>query len=135
MGKDHNDINVTCSFCGKNQDEVKKLIAGPAVYICDECIDLCNEIVSEDRQQEIDALGDTAVLKPREIKAHLDQYVVGQERLEEKVGQLLEQHRALQEENSRLLARQAAFETERQQFRQEVDRILQKLQVLERRAP
>ena len=56
-------------------------------------------------------------------------------RLEEKVGQLLEQHRALQEENSRLLARQAAFETERQQFRQEVDRILQKLQVLERRAP
>ena len=80
MGNDHNDdADVLCSFCGKNQEEVRKLIAGPAVYICDECIDLCNEIVSEDRKQEIDT--DLAVksLKPKEIKAHLDEYVIGQD--------------------------------------------------------
>lgn len=80
MSKDHNDdADVLCSFCGKNQEEVRKLIAGPAVYICDECIDLCNEIVSEDRKQEIDT--DLAIksLKPKEIKAHLDEYVIGQD--------------------------------------------------------
>ena len=48
---DKSDIDVICSFCGKSQDEVKKLIAGPSVYICDECIDLCNEIVSEDNPE------------------------------------------------------------------------------------
>ncbi len=80
MSKDHgNDITVICSFCGKSQDEVRKLIAGPNVYICDECIDLCNEIVSEDRQQELEDQTGGAVLKPREIKEHLDQYVIGQD--------------------------------------------------------
>ena len=80
MANDHkNEGDVLCSFCGKNQDEVKKLIAGPAVYICDECIDLCNEIVSEDRQQEIEAQGEVKPLKPMEIKDHLDEYVIGQE--------------------------------------------------------
>jgi len=79
MGDDHNDIDVICSFCGKSQDEVRKLIAGPNVYICDECIDLCNEIVSEDRLHDLEEQGDGSTLKPREIKAHLDQYVIGQD--------------------------------------------------------
>jgi ATP-dependent Clp protease ATP-binding subunit ClpX len=80
MAKDENDeIEVTCSFCGKSQDEVKKLIAGPTVYICNECIDLCNEIVSEDRLQELEVQAETSTLKPMDIKAHLDEYVIGQE--------------------------------------------------------
>ena len=80
MAKNHNgEVEVTCSFCGKTQDEVKKLIAGPTVYICNECIDLCNEIVSEDRQREIEAQEQTKSLKPVEIKAHLDEYVIGQD--------------------------------------------------------
>src|SRR5690625_1858341 len=69
---------VKCSFCGKEQEDVKKLIAGPGVYICDECIELCNEIIEEEMHEEIDVeLGD--VPRPKEIKAILDQYVVGQE--------------------------------------------------------
>ena len=79
MAKNHNgEVEVTCSFCGKTQDEVKKLIAGPTVYICNECIDLCNEIVSEDRQREIEAQEEAKMLKPMEIKDHLDEYVIGQ---------------------------------------------------------
>lgn len=67
-----------CSFCGKGQEDVKKLIAGPGVYICDECIELCNEIIEEEMHEEIDVeLGN--VPRPKEIKAILDQYVVGQE--------------------------------------------------------
>ncbi len=80
MAKDHNgEVEVTCSFCGKSQDEVKKLIAGPTVYICNECIDLCNEIVSEDRQQALESQIEASTLKPYDIKAHLDEYVIGQE--------------------------------------------------------
>lgn len=81
MAKDHNgEVEVTCSFCGKSQDEVKKLIAGPTVYICNECIDLCNEIVSEDRQQALESQLEASTLKPHDIKAHLDEYVIGQDR-------------------------------------------------------
>ena len=69
-----------CSFCGKSQAEVRKLIAGPAVYICDECVALCNEIISEEVEKEEAALRKLAVPKPAEIKAILDQYVVGQDR-------------------------------------------------------
>jgi ATP-dependent Clp protease ATP-binding subunit ClpX len=80
MAKNANgEIEVLCSFCGKSQDEVKKLIAGPTVYICDECIELCNEIVREDRKHAIEAQAKTSTLKPMEIKAHMDEYVVGQE--------------------------------------------------------
>ena len=75
---DVDDMEVLCSFCGKSQDEVKKLIAGPSVYICDECIDLCNEIVQEDRLHEIEEQGDGGILKPMEIKNRLDEYVIGQ---------------------------------------------------------
>ncbi len=77
--KNDGEIEVLCSFCGKSQDEVRKLIAGPTVYICDECIELCNEIVREDRKQDLEAEVLTAALKPIEIKEHLDQYVVGQD--------------------------------------------------------
>ncbi len=69
---------LKCSFCGKAQEQVKKLVAGPGVYICDECIELCNEIIEEELSEETSfELGD--IPKPKEIKAILDQYVVGQE--------------------------------------------------------
>ncbi len=80
MSKKRNDRNgeLKCSFCGKNQDEVKKLIAGPSVYICDECIELCNDIIAEEYERE-DAERSKAIPKPSEIKAMIDEYVVGQE--------------------------------------------------------
>jgi len=69
-----------CSFCGKSQGEVKKLIAGPAVYICDECVALCKDIIAEEVEKEEAALRKLGVPKPAEIKSILDQYVIGQER-------------------------------------------------------
>jgi ATP-dependent Clp protease ATP-binding subunit ClpX len=69
-----------CSFCGKSQAEVKKLVAGPAVYICDECVSLCNDIIAEEVEKEEMALRKQGVPKPAEIKCVLDQYVIGQER-------------------------------------------------------
>jgi len=69
-----------CSFCGKSQDEVRKLIAGPTVYICDECIELCNEIIAEETEDEKLISSKTTVPKPAEIKSRLDDYVIGQER-------------------------------------------------------
>ncbi|MEI6405684.1 MAG: ATP-dependent Clp protease ATP-binding subunit ClpX [Actinomycetes bacterium] len=69
---------LKCSFCGKSQKQVKKLIAGPGVYICDECIDLCNEIIEEERGESVN-LGWDELPKPREIYAFLDQYVIGQD--------------------------------------------------------
>ncbi|MEW6298804.1 MAG: ATP-dependent Clp protease ATP-binding subunit ClpX [Thermodesulfobacteriota bacterium] len=72
--------NLVCSFCGKSQDEVRKLIAGPTVYICDECIDLCNDIIAEECDQEDTFSSVSTVPKPTEIKRVLDQYVIGQER-------------------------------------------------------
>lgn len=78
-GKDKNKTTLTCSFCNRTQDEVRKLIAGPSVYICDECIDLCNDIIAEEVEQD-EGLGmQSEVPRPREIKEFLDQYVVGQE--------------------------------------------------------
>ena len=71
--------NLVCSFCGKSQDEVRKLIAGPTVYICDECIDLCNDIIAEECDQEDGLASTSSVPKPSEIKKVLDQYVIGQE--------------------------------------------------------
>ena len=70
---------LRCSFCGKTQEEVKKIIAGPTVYICDECIDLCNEIMEEEYQNEHPEQFQQELLKPSEIKEVLDKYVVGQE--------------------------------------------------------
>ncbi|NLI32849.1 MAG: ATP-dependent Clp protease ATP-binding subunit ClpX [Deltaproteobacteria bacterium] len=70
--------DLRCSFCGKSQDEVKKLIAGPTVYICDECVELCNDIIAEEYERE-EAARATQIPKPVEIKHFLDQYVIGQE--------------------------------------------------------
>ena len=72
------DKKLYCSFCGKSQDEVRKLIAGPSVYICDECIELCNEILAEEYERDEFEPG-FALPKPTEIKAFLDEYVIGQE--------------------------------------------------------
>ncbi len=72
--------NLSCSFCGKSQKEVKKLIAGPTVYICDECIGLCNDIIAEEIEKEEQQFGFQRVPKPAEIKAVLDEYVIGQDR-------------------------------------------------------
>lgn len=74
--KDEND-NLFCSFCGKNQSEVRKLIAGPAVYICDECIQLCSEIIEE--ESEKDSKGSEQIMVPKEIKGKLDGYVIEQD--------------------------------------------------------
>ena len=74
------DALLRCSFCGKTQEEVKKIIAGPTVYICDECIDLCNEIMEEEYQNEHADEFQKELLKPAEIKDVLDNYVVGQDR-------------------------------------------------------
>jgi len=72
--------NLSCSFCGKSQREVRKLIAGPSVYICDECVELCNDIITEEYEREDYYASRALVPKPKEIKAHLDDYVIGQER-------------------------------------------------------
>jgi ATP-dependent Clp protease ATP-binding subunit ClpX len=78
--RDENNGNLCCSFCGKSQKEVKKLIAGPTVYICDECIALCNDIIAEEVEKDEPSAGADPTPKPAEIKSILDDYVVGQDR-------------------------------------------------------
>ena len=93
------DSHLKCSFCGKSHEQVRKLIAGPGVYICDECVDLCNEILDEElldsntsghqqtprtdtpqkRRTRSGSLSFNQMPKPREIKKHLDDHVIGQE--------------------------------------------------------
>ena len=68
-----------CSFCGKNQNEVRKLIAGPSVYICNECVDLCNDIIQEEINETAEEVEEESLLVPKDIKAILDDYVIGQE--------------------------------------------------------
>ena len=79
MKKREDNANLSCSFCGKGQKEVRKLIAGPTVYICDECIELCNDIIAEEYGQEEAGPQDSRVPKPQEIMATLDEYVIGQD--------------------------------------------------------
>ena len=69
---------LKCSFCGKNQDQVRRLIAGPGVYICDECIELCNEMVEEELALDNEDFFNV-ILKPMEISKALDDYVIGQD--------------------------------------------------------
>ncbi|MDQ3014072.1 MAG: ATP-dependent Clp protease ATP-binding subunit ClpX [Acidobacteriota bacterium] len=85
------DDTLRCSFCGKSQNEVKKLIAGPTVYICNECIDICIEIISDDAQQEAAATR-PPLPKPLEIKSFLDEYVIGQEDTKKKLAVAVYQH-------------------------------------------
>src|ERR1051325_112530 len=80
MEKNRDHGSLSCSFCGKSQKEVKKLIAGPTVYICDECIGLCNDIIAEEVEKDAQYAGSTPIPKPADIKAALDEYVVGQHR-------------------------------------------------------
>src|SRR6201982_2049844 len=68
-----------CSFCGKSQHEVRKLIAGPSVFVCDECVELCNDIIREELEERAERTRDK-LPKPQEIKKVLDEYVIGQER-------------------------------------------------------
>ena len=83
----HDDSRLKCSFCGKTQEQVKKLIAGPDVYICDECVELCNEILDEEFLEKTDKTEETEVKeadltkipKPHEIKKYLDEYIIGQD--------------------------------------------------------
>ena len=78
--KDTPEKLLYCSFCGKSQHEVKKLIAGPSVFICDECIDLCNDIIRDDGELVESPKPTSNLPTPSEINAVLDQYVIGQER-------------------------------------------------------
>src|SRR6266700_2799600 len=78
-GRREGNGTLKCSFCGKSQNDVRKLIAGPTVYICDECIELCNDIIAEEWEEE-KSRELRALPKPSEIKNVLDQYVIGQER-------------------------------------------------------
>jgi ATP-dependent Clp protease ATP-binding subunit ClpX len=82
---------LRCSFCGKSQNEVKKLIAGPSVYICNECIDICNEIINDDEQAENASIR-TTLPKPQEIKGFLDEYVIGQDETKKRLSVAVYQH-------------------------------------------
>jgi len=84
------DETLRCSFCGKSQNEVKKLIAGPSVYICNECIDICNEIISDDQPEPVASR--PPLPKPAEIKAFLDEYVIGQEETKKRLAVAVYQH-------------------------------------------
>ncbi|MBW8382464.1 MAG: ATP-dependent Clp protease ATP-binding subunit ClpX [Youngiibacter sp.] len=78
MAKYDDKNALKCSFCGKSQDQVRRLIAGPGVYICDECIELCSEIIAEELEEK-NQVDISSLPKPQEIKSHLDQYVIGQD--------------------------------------------------------
>ena len=82
---------LCCSFCGKSQNDVKKLIAGPGVYVCNECIDICNEIINDDEQTETSAAR-TNLPKPQDIKHFLDEYVIGQEESKKRLSVAVYQH-------------------------------------------
>ncbi len=78
QGKDENDKLLYCSFCGKSQHEVRKLIAGPSVFVCDECVELCNDIIREEIQEQGGSVPGTKLPTPREINKILNEYVIGQ---------------------------------------------------------
>ncbi len=80
MSKYEEKRQLKCSFCGKNQDQVRRLIAGPNVYICDECVELCDEIIQEEIEDTIDE-DTTSLPKPKEMMEILNDYVIGQEKL------------------------------------------------------
>ncbi len=84
--------NLCCSFCGKSQKEVRKLIAGPTVYICDECIDLCNDIIAEENARATQMVSRSGVPKPSDIKKILDEYVIGQEKAKKTLSVAVHNH-------------------------------------------
>ncbi len=92
QGTNNNFGTLRCSFCGKSQREVKKLIAGPGVYICDECIELCNDIIAEERDREDSGKPTLKVPKPTDIKTYLDEYVIGQEKAKKALSVAVHNH-------------------------------------------
>lgn len=90
--RDNTFGTLCCSFCGKSQKEVKKLIAGPGVYICDECIELCNDIIAEERDREEVGKGQLKVPKPIDIKTFLDDFVIGQEKAKKALSVAVHNH-------------------------------------------
>ena len=82
---------LTCSFCGKSQNDVRKLIAGPGVYICNECIDICNEIINDDERTD-NVSTRTNLPKPQDIKSALDEYVIGQDEPKKRLAVAVYQH-------------------------------------------
>ncbi|MEW5765463.1 MAG: ATP-dependent Clp protease ATP-binding subunit ClpX [Acidobacteriota bacterium] len=90
MSRAYGDNELRCSFCNKPQRDVKKLIAGPNVYICNECVDTCNEILAEDVEKE--ERGKSPLPKPREIKSFLDEYVIGQESAKKRISVAVYNH-------------------------------------------
>ena len=93
MAKKNSDGDVLrCSFCNKDQNDVRKLIAGPTVFICDECVDVCNDIIADDNRSDAKSELRTPLLVPQEIKKFLDQYVIGQERTKKKLAVAVYNH-------------------------------------------
>ena len=84
--------NLNCSFCGKSQREVKKLIAGPGVYICDECIQLCNDIITEENEREAREVVGDKIPTPKRIRAELDEYVIGQDQAKKTLAVAVHNH-------------------------------------------
>jgi len=100
MKKKNSEQELECSFCGKGQDDVRKLIAGPTVYICDECVELCNDIIEEEWEEEEVSEKPRVVPKPIDIKKTLDQYVIGQERAKKMLAVAVHNHYKRIEMNS-----------------------------------
>ena len=99
-GKNEDGKLLYCSFCGKSQHEVRKLIAGPSVFICDECVELCNDIIREELEESADS-GQDSLPKPHEIKAVLDEYVIGQQRAKKVLSVAVYNHyKRLEDRNS-----------------------------------
>ncbi|PIU00252.1 MAG: ATP-dependent Clp protease ATP-binding subunit ClpX [Bdellovibrionales bacterium CG10_big_fil_rev_8_21_14_0_10_45_34] len=92
MSKKETLGTLRCSFCEKSQLVVKKLIAGPGVYICDECIDLCNSIIAEDKEKDVTKTGQFKIPKPRDIRLFLDDYVIGQEKAKKSLAVSVHNH-------------------------------------------
>jgi ATP-dependent Clp protease ATP-binding subunit ClpX len=90
--KSQSGRDLRCSFCGKSQREVRKLIAGPSVYICDECVELCNDIITEEYEREDYYASRGLVPKPKDIRAHLDEYIIGQERAKKTLSVAVHNH-------------------------------------------
>jgi ATP-dependent Clp protease ATP-binding subunit ClpX len=82
---------LCCSFCGKSQNDVRKLIAGPGVYVCNECIDICNEIINDDERTDTSSVR-TSLPKPQDIKNFLDEYVIGQDESKKRLSVAVYQH-------------------------------------------
>ena len=83
---------LRCSFCNKDQNDVRKLIAGPTVFICDECVEVCNDIIADDNRFESRGGARTSLPVPQEIKKFLDEYVIGQERTKKKLAVAVYNH-------------------------------------------